>query len=104
MPDSVANSSRTYMQDNNLILQFVEECLLPDKNQCFTLKDAERVMKNRFHVYGISLRCLKNELERALGPCSDQKRVDGVKKRSVFCGYRLVEDDYYDDNHDSLDP
>lgn len=89
MPPAIVESSKMYMKDNNLILQFINEYITEDESQCFTLKDAERLMQS---IFNMNHRCFKNEMERALGECVEQKKVLGVKKRSVFCGYKLMEE------------
>lgn len=91
VPPAVSESSKMYMKDNNLILQFINECIVEEEGQSFALKDAEQLMQSKFNVK-VNHRCFKNEMERALGECIDQKRVMGVKKRCVFCGYKLCED------------
>jgi hypothetical protein len=81
--------SKDYLNDNDNVGKFVNEHLERDKDSFVTLKDLKMLYKTSDCFDG-QMTTLKVRLERVLGtPCLEQKRVDGVKYRGVFEGFKI---------------
>jgi hypothetical protein len=91
MPECVESNSKMYIEENDCVLKFVQENIFPCEGAHFTLKDAKDAYKRCEHFNGKVL-TLKNDLMKCLKTwCFDIKRVEGIVKRNVFEGYKLVE-------------
>ena len=91
MTDFIRNSSKEYLDDNDNIGNFVKEYLERDRDSFVTLKELKELYK-RSDGYDGKLSTLKTRLERVLGVrFQDQKKIDGVKHRGVFEGYRVLQ-------------
>lgn len=76
------------MDDNNVVLKFVNEHIKKHASGYFTLKDAKTYFKS-CDYYDAKI-TLKTALERILRmSCIEQKKIENVNHRSVFIGYSL---------------
>ncbi len=89
MPAVVRDASSAYLEENDGVRMFAAQCIVPDANSYFTLADAQELFK-RSPFYSNKPKTLKTDLQRVLGAaCIGQKRVQGVRERSVFEGFWL---------------
>jgi putative DNA primase/helicase len=88
MPEVIRMNSALYLDDNNVVLQFVNENIQKVQNGFVTLKDMkERFKESEYYDTKVNL---KTSLERILKTqCQDQKRFNNRKYRHVFEGYTL---------------
>lgn len=88
MPTIIKDNSIAYLDDNNQVLKFVNEFIVPDPDGHFTLKHAKDIFRNSdYYTPQVNL---KIALEKILKTsCVDQKRVGNVKLRGVYCGFKL---------------
>lgn len=101
MPEIIKKNSAAYIDDNNCVLQFTNEHVVVDRNQFFTLKEAKEMFKSsEFYDTKVNL---KTALERLLGTqCINQKKINNVKYKNVFDGYRLYSSDF-NNSDDEID-
>ena len=93
MTNVIRESSRGYLNDNDNVGKFVNEHLERDKDSFVTLKDLKMLYKTSDYFDG-QLTTLKVRLERVLGtPCLENKKINGVKHRSVFEGFKILTSD-----------
>ena len=89
MPTVVRDASSAYLEENDGVRMFAAQCIVADENNCFLLADAKELFK-RSPFYNNKPRTLKTDLERVLGSaCIAQKRVQGIRQRNMFEGFRL---------------
>ncbi|MBD1217862.1 MAG: PriCT-2 domain-containing protein [Aphanizomenon flos-aquae Clear-A1] len=85
MPNTVAENSKLYLDENNQICKFIDDYIVVDKDAFFVLVDAKEQYKNMGKTQS-----MKRDLEKALGcKCVAQKKYKGKNLTNVFCGYRL---------------
>ncbi|NBO72566.1 hypothetical protein EBV26_19140, partial [bacterium] len=61
MPECIANNSKEYIEENDSVFKFVQECIFSDKEGFLTLKDAKESFK-RSDYYNGKIQTLKNDL------------------------------------------
>lgn len=96
MPDVIKENSRMYLDDNDCVSRFIKDNIEADADSYFTLSEA----KYRYKQCGYSrVDQLRNDLVKALKTeCHEQKKVKGTKLRSVFMGYKLIEESIIEDD------
>lgn len=89
MPAVIQSSSETYLEENNVVCQFVRDHVKAGDSQTFfTVGEAKRIV---FDVYQKKVKTLKSDLERILGQaCIDQHWGHGKNNRFVFIGWGLI--------------
>jgi len=81
------------LNDNDNVGKFVNEHIERDKDSFVTLKDLKMLYKTSDCFDG-QLTTLKVRLERVLGiSCIAEKKVQGVKYKNVFLGYKITTGD-----------
>ena len=92
MPESIRKNSNLYIEENDAIFSFVNDCVLACPGACFTLKEAKDVYRERGYPSGRS-DTMKNDLQKALSTvCFKQKRVPSRANQNltnVFLDFRL---------------
>ncbi|KXZ42433.1 hypothetical protein GPECTOR_147g17 [Gonium pectorale] len=100
MPRCVLRNSTGYLLDNDSVFKFVSECIVPDPQAYFTLKQAKEAFKASDH-FNHKISTLKRDLEKHLGVmCEEQKRVGSKVEKNVFIGFRIA---YSSGSSDSSD-
>lgn len=92
MPEAIRKTCECYLKENDGVAQFVEEFIVnsDEKDAHFTLKQAKEVFQRQEYFNG-RVGTLKTDLEKLLHTvCIEQKRVNQVREKNVFIGYRLV--------------
>jgi P4 family phage/plasmid primase-like protien len=103
MPEVVRVNSRQYLEENDAVWKFVQECVEAADGAHFTLEEAKGMFKTR-EYYNRKPKTLKTDLEKTLRTaCYAQKWVGGRNASSVFCGYRLRDREYEPADVDPLD-
>lgn len=97
MTKTIQESSEEYLCENDGISKFVSEYLEKDKDSFVTLKEI-KIMLKTCDYYDGKANVLKNRLERVLKiKCIDKKRFGNKERRSVFIGYRWIDNENNDD-------
>jgi phage/plasmid-associated DNA primase len=89
MPAAIRESSNVYLEENNVVAQFVQAHVKrASHNTFFTLSAAREMLFDNFNVKS---KTLKTDLERALGcTCTAQLWADGKNNKNAFVGWTLV--------------
>jgi P4 family phage/plasmid primase-like protien len=88
-PASVRTSSRMFIEENDSVFGFVNECVAQEKGAWFTLAQAKEAFQASQH-YKNKIKTLKTDLQKALGVKShDQKWLNKGKEINVFMDFKL---------------
>ena len=92
MPEVIKMSSAAYISENDPVDRFVREHIVKDRDAYFTLEQARTVFSG-CEYFNRKAKTFKNDLQKRLGGCYDQKKMGGRKLTNVFVGYRLVQEE-----------
>jgi phage/plasmid-associated DNA primase len=88
MPSVIKESSRIYLESNNVALSFVKDYIVKDVDGFFTFKDVSKVYQASH--YNGKIHNLKNELQKIFNTMFlEQKKIKNTRYRSVILGYTL---------------
>ncbi len=88
MPKVIRENSDVYLEENDQVHTFVKKHIVADENSFLTLQQVKD-----FWYDCKKVKTLKNDLQKLLGvPCLERMREGDNRYRSVFKGYKLVED------------
>ena len=92
MPDAVTRNSVMYLEENNKVLSFVKERIVPKPDGFLTLKAAKDAYKGSDHYSTGGISTLKTALQRALKTnCIEQHWAGGKRHANAFVGFALVD-------------
>lgn len=96
MPESIRKDSECYLNENNPVAEFVNDCIVKDDTAFFTLAQAKTKLFTYNHAFfSKNLSSFKKELEKCLMvSCIQQKKIKGVKYKNAFLGWRVIDDDH----------
>lgn len=95
-PDIVKQNSQIYLEENDCVLQFVNKYIVEGTvDDFFTMKQANDYFKMDRDLY--NGRVIKKErVENILRcKCVDAKKIQGKKYNKVFCGFKLIFEQFY---------
>jgi phage/plasmid-associated DNA primase len=102
-PPAVLASSKEFLEQNDLVLQFVESYIQKSQDGWFTLTEAREALKSSEYNNG-KPGSLKNALIRALNTsCLPQKWFGQQKCTNVFLGFKIVSPSKFIQVSDGLD-
>ncbi len=96
IPEDVIKTTDRYLKQSNLIHEFCEKYVIEDGLGHFTKNDLKELFNAReirrdYELYNMRFNNFCDEVEIVLGcEFEEQKKVEGVRKRGVMMGYRIV--------------
>jgi len=105
MPDIIKESSKQYLEENNNILKFVQEYIAQGSpSEFISLKTIKQAFTESQYFSKNALITMKKDLQKILRvPCIEQKKINNVKYRSIFMGYKIVNETFIDETIDNLE-
>jgi phage/plasmid-associated DNA primase len=90
MPPVIQSNSRMYLEENDAVYNFTQECVVVQPGAFFTLKQAKDAFRSSDHFHG-KISNLKNDLQKALNTaCHEQRMINGKREKNVFWGVELI--------------